>query len=135
MLILWGRVLLCCGQCWLIPEISCMAEQQFRVYGKAQLKASTKVCCPQPVSLFPCQRTGQHAGTAGSFAPSEAVLPFPDTLQIGELLVCDPGYPQTTLPTLGSLPSFPTGVLPHIPGMTLVMARTSKTSVSVLHYL
>ena len=48
-----------CGQCQLATEICCETMQQFRVYSKEQLKASTKVCCPQLVS-FP--ELGNGAG-------------------------------------------------------------------------
>ena len=40
---------------------------------------------------------------------------------------CDPGDPQTMRFTIKPLPSFPTGLL-SLPGMTLEMGWTSKTS-------
>ena len=51
-LIPWGRVLPRCGWCWFVPEKHmCATTQRFRVYGKPQQKAGSRVCCPWQVSL------------------------------------------------------------------------------------
>jgi len=44
------------GQC---KESSGMTVQQFRVYGKAEQRAGTQACCPQPESQLLCLETMQ----------------------------------------------------------------------------
>lgn len=51
-LILWGRVSLHCGWFWLVLENSCVPAQRFRIYGKSQCTTGTRICLPQPASLF-----------------------------------------------------------------------------------
>lgn len=51
-LIPWERVLLCCGQCQLVPEESGRTARQFTVYDKSQHTAYTRDCCPQPAAFF-----------------------------------------------------------------------------------
>ena len=53
-LIFWGRVSLCCGWCWLVPEGSCGWRSWFTVNhntrGRQRLLPSADVSIPTPVS-------------------------------------------------------------------------------------
>lgn len=79
----------------------------------------------QHLCSYPGEWDSSMAPT-GSFAHGEVVLPPPNALQGEPLPLCNPGDPQTTLPTPGSPPSSPTGTLPSPSGTTLGMAWTFR---------
>lgn len=120
--------------CRLVPEHICVTMKWFRLYSKSQHIASTRVCCPQPVSLFHSYgEWGSSMALAGSFASGTAVSPLPNTLHAGNhFSPSDPRDPQTLLHAPGIPPCFPTWEPLNLPGLTLVMSQTSKTSNSAL---
>lgn len=133
MLILWGRVSLNCGWCWLVLESSCVTMQ----HSSSEL------------SVITTQRP--HQGLLPSFGvfvlilvngvaqwclkgvlTSEWLYHFNQMhyKQGNCFSPWNPGYPQ--LPALRTRPSFPIRALSVL---TLVIVLTSDTSDSVFHHL
>ena len=85
MLILWGRVLPCCGWYWLLPENGRRPSTEFMVNHNTW---------PVPgfaaLSQHLCSYMGEHSGwmvPTGSFVLGEAVSSLPKALQAGEPLL------------------------------------------------
>lgn len=105
---------------------SCMTEQWFGVYGKAQPKAPRLVALSRCLCSYPNEQ-GSSLTPTSSFLPGEAMSPLPNALQEGELFLTEqPMGSSDHAAHFQALVLLPTGTLLNLPGLTLAMAWTSK---------